>query len=154
MVFSFHGVSDLAQLIGMAVAPVFLLAGIAGFLNVMSARLGRIIDRARIVEVRVSRVSGEQRSISEREMVSLWRRVDIIHLSIALCTCAGLLVCALIAALFIAALWQLSADGVIVGLFVLALVLLIFSLLCLLNEIRLATRSLRAGFEYAEERSS
>lgn len=79
---------------------------------------------------------------------------DIIHLSIALCTCAGLLVCALIAALFIAALWQLSADGLIVGLFVLALVLLIFSLLCLLNEIRLATRSLRAGFEYAEERSS
>jgi sterol desaturase/sphingolipid hydroxylase (fatty acid hydroxylase superfamily) len=154
MVFSFHGVSDLAQLIGMAVAPVFLLAGIAGFLNVMSARLGRIIDRARIVEVRVSRVSGEQRTISEREMVSLWRRVDIIHLSIALCAGAGLLVCALIAALFIAALWQLSADGLIVGLFVLALVLLIFSLLCLLNEIRLATRSLRAGFEYAEERSS
>ena len=148
--FSFHGVSDLAQIIGMAVAPVFLLAGIAGFLNVMSSRLGRIIDRARIVEVRVARVSGEHKAISQREMTFLWRRVDIINLAIALCSGAGLLVCALIAAIFIAALWQLNADVVIVGLFVLALVLLIFSLLCLLNEIRIATRSLRAGFEYAE----
>ncbi len=148
--FSYHGVTDLAQIIGMAVAPVFLLAGIAGFLNVMSARLGRIIDRARVVEVRVARVSGDKRVISEREMTSLWRRVDIIQYSIALCATAGLLVCALIAAIFIAALWQLSADTLIVGLFVLALVLLIFSLLGLLNEIRLATRSLRAGFEYSE----
>ena len=41
--------SDLAQIISLAVAPVFLLAGIAGFLNVMSGRLGRIIDRARVV---------------------------------------------------------------------------------------------------------
>ena len=41
----------LARVIQLAVAPVFLLAGIAGILGVLSTRLGRIIDRARVVEV-------------------------------------------------------------------------------------------------------
>ena len=44
--------TDLAMIIQLSVAPVFLLAGIAGFLNVMSGRLGRIVDRARVVEQR------------------------------------------------------------------------------------------------------
>ncbi len=46
-------VTDLAQVIQIVVAPVFMLTGIAGFLNVMSGRLGRIVDRARIMELRV-----------------------------------------------------------------------------------------------------
>ncbi|MEP0495803.1 MAG: DUF2721 domain-containing protein, partial [Paraglaciecola sp.] len=41
-------VPDIAEIIQLAVAPVFMLTGIAGFLNVMSGRLGRIVDRARI----------------------------------------------------------------------------------------------------------
>ena len=47
-------ISDLAQVIQIVVAPVFMLTGIAGFLNVMSGRLGRIVDRARIIERRVA----------------------------------------------------------------------------------------------------
>ena len=43
-------VADLAGVIQLAVAPVFLLAGIAGFLSVMSGRLGRVVDRARVVQ--------------------------------------------------------------------------------------------------------
>mgnify|MGYP006114010861 FL=1 len=46
-------VTDLAQVIQIVVAPIFMLTGIAGFLNVMSGRLGRIVDRARIMERRV-----------------------------------------------------------------------------------------------------
>ena len=45
-------VNDLAQVIQIVVAPIFMLTGIAGFLNVMSGRLGRIVDRARIMERR------------------------------------------------------------------------------------------------------
>ena len=33
-------VTDLAQVIQIVVAPIFMLTGIAGFLNVMSGRLG------------------------------------------------------------------------------------------------------------------
>ena len=40
-------VSDLAKAIQLALAPVFLLTGIAALLSVMTGRLARIIDRGR-----------------------------------------------------------------------------------------------------------
>jgi hypothetical protein len=39
-----------AHAIELAVAPVFLLTGIGAMLTVMTNRLGRVIDRARVLE--------------------------------------------------------------------------------------------------------
>jgi Protein of unknown function (DUF2721). len=47
-------VSDIAHVIQLSVAPVFLLAGISGFLSVLSIRLSRIVDRARLLEDRLA----------------------------------------------------------------------------------------------------
>lgn len=140
--------TDLAMIIQLSVAPVFLLAGIAGFLNVMSGRLGRIVDRARVVEVRESQLSDPKlRAIAHRELIVLWRRVSIINWSIGFCTAAGLLVCSLIVSLFVGGFWQLNIVGWIVGFYVLALVLLIVALTYFLKEVQLATRTLRIGRE-------
>ncbi len=140
--------TDLAMIIQLSVAPVFLLAGVAGFLNVMSGRLGRIVDRARVVEVRESRLNDPQlRAVAHRELVVLWRRVNIINWSIGFCTAAGLMVCTLIVSLFIGGFWRLNIGSWIVGFFVLALVLLIVSLMYFLKEVQLATRTLRIGKE-------
>ena len=46
-------IETIATVIQLAVAPVFLLAGIAGLLNVLSIRLGRVVDRVRVVETRL-----------------------------------------------------------------------------------------------------
>lgn len=141
-------VTDLAMIIELAVAPVFLLAGVAGFLNVMSGRLGRIVDRARVVEVRESRLSdSKQRAIAHKELVVLWRRVNIINWSIGFCTAAGLLVCTLIVSLFVGGFWGFNIGGLIVGFFVLAMVLLIIALTYFLKEVQLAIRTLRIGRE-------
>ncbi len=43
-------VSTIAHLIQLAIAPVFLLAGIAGLLNVLASRLARVVDRGRSLE--------------------------------------------------------------------------------------------------------
>ena len=43
---SLSHVTTLAQVIQLAVAPVFLLAGVGATLNVLASRIGRIIDRA------------------------------------------------------------------------------------------------------------
>ena len=48
-----------AHAIELAVAPVFLLTGIAAILAVMMNRLGRIIDRARVLEDRLDNASPE-----------------------------------------------------------------------------------------------
>jgi hypothetical protein len=144
--------TDLAMIIQLAVAPVFLLAGVAGFLNVMSGRLGRIVDRARVVEVREAQlIDPVHRSFAHRELAILWRRVNIINWSIGFCTASGLLVCTLIVSLFVGGFWRLNIGGLIVGFFVLALVLLIISLTFFLKEVQLATRTLRIGKEHPLE---
>lgn len=141
-------VVDLAHIISLAVAPVFLLAGIAGFLNVMSGRLGRIIDRARVVGALCSRLHApEQQDTARRELRILWRRVSVTHQSIALCTCSALLVCAVIVGLFVEGFWSLDIGIFIVIVFIMALMFLIVSLLLFLTEIQLATRTLRMGQE-------
>ena len=45
---------DVSHAIQLALAPVFLLTGIAGMLNVMAGRLARIIDRGRQLTERSS----------------------------------------------------------------------------------------------------
>ncbi len=46
-------IANLAQVIQLAVAPVFLLAGVGTTLNALATRVGRIIDRARTMEDRL-----------------------------------------------------------------------------------------------------
>ncbi|MBA4072961.1 MAG: hypothetical protein C0497_14150 [Gemmatimonas sp.] len=43
-------IATIAHVIQLSVAPVFLLTGIAGLLNVLTGRLARVIDRARVIE--------------------------------------------------------------------------------------------------------
>jgi hypothetical protein len=144
---------SLAQVIQLAVAPVFLLAGIAGLLGVLSTRLGRIIDRARVIERRVPRAKREeQRQLLNAETASLWQRIDLINWAIRLCVTAALLICLVIVTLFVGALLRPQDFNVailIASLFVLAMLLLIAGLVFLLREIHAATRQMRAGVESA-----
>ncbi len=141
----------LASIIQIAVAPVFLLAGIAGFLNVMSGRLGRIVDRARVVERRVTTLtdSGKLERAS-RELRTLWRRVTIINWSIGMCTASALMVCVVVVGLFAGDFWSVHIETFVVVTFVLAMLLLIAALLLFIKEVQLATRVLVAGQEYTD----
>lgn len=141
-------VPDIAEIIQLAVAPVFMLTGIAGFLNVMSGRLGRIVDRARIMERRVHTIKNPEFLMqSERELANLWRRITIINRSIGLCTASALFVCTMVTCLFLGDFLIIDMSELILSLFVLALFLLIFALLMFLKEVQLATRTLQSGKE-------
>jgi hypothetical protein len=54
-------VTAIAHVIQLAVAPVFLLTGVGAVLAVLTQRLARIIDRARVLEERLPVVSEEAR---------------------------------------------------------------------------------------------
>ena len=135
--------TSIAHLIQLAVAPVFLLAGIAGFLSVMSGRIGRIIDRERVISRRLAKLDDEENlQVARREHKVLKRRAHITNLAIGLCTSSALVVCTLITSLFVGDLFKLQMEVLVIGLFVLALLLLIAALLLFLREIQLATRTL------------
>ncbi|MGB5323941.1 MAG: DUF2721 domain-containing protein [Pseudomonadales bacterium] len=141
----FGDTSDIAHIIQLAVAPVFLLAGIAGFLNVMSGRLGRIIDRERVIRRRLQGIEDAQRRNNAlREHKVLMRRARAANRAIALCTGSALVVCALIATLFVDDMLNLGFEQLVAAQFIIALLLLIIALLLFLTEIHLATRILKS----------
>ena len=139
--------NDLFQIIELSIAPVFLLTGIGGILNVMSGRLGRVVDRARVVEDALPKMNADQSKLAQSELKVLWRRIGLSNWSIWLCTFSGLLVCVLVMSLFGASLTPFPLEMVVESLFVAALLMLIASLSTFLLEIRLATKTLRSGKE-------
>ncbi len=139
--------TDIAHTIQLAVAPVFLLTGIAAFLGVLSNRLGRITDRARILERRLPLVSEEHKEILQTELASLWKRVNMVHQSILLCTSSALLICLVVITLFAEDFSPINLQVPIALIFVAAMLMLVAGLLYFLREINKATRSMRAGLE-------
>ena len=137
--------ADIGHAIQLAIAPVFLLTGVAAFLNVLTNRLARIIDRARVLEAMLGHVSEQQRAEAERELGALSRRARLINRSIGMATICALLVCTVVALLFANALLDVDI-GVVVGLaFVGTMLALIAALVSFLHEVFLATRHLRIG---------
>jgi hypothetical protein len=142
---SLSHVASLAQVIQLAVAPVFLLAGVGATLNVLAGRIGRIIDRARVMEERLATSEGDTaRDLHERLNV-LSRRATLINRAIALCVLSGLLVSLVVAALFITSSLRIDLAAPIAVAFVMALLSLAASLLMFLREVFLATASLSFG---------
>jgi hypothetical protein len=147
-------IKALASVIQLAVAPVFLLAGIAGLLNVLSSRLARIVDRARVIERRIPQAKSEkQRHLLHGETATLWTRIALINWAIRLCVTSALTVCVVIVALFVGDFVAINIAALIAILFVVAMLLIIVGLVFLLREISIATKNMRAGMELALEDS-
>jgi hypothetical protein len=131
-------IAEIARVIQLSVAPVFLLTGVSALLGVLSTRLGRTIDRARTLETSAS-------GHVLQDLTVLSRRAKLIYRAILLATTCALLVCFVIAALFISAFVRFPVSAVVAVLFVAAMAALIASLLHFLREVFLATRVLRIG---------
>lgn len=140
-------VDSVAHNIQLALGPVFLLTGIASILNVLTNRLGRVIDRARRLEREVAGYDPDARSRAAVELRVLGRRTAAAHWAIGLCTASALFVCVVVALLFVDNFVQFSAGPVVAGLFIAAMVLLITGLLLFLFEVQIAMKSVRIRSE-------
>jgi len=135
----FFQVTDISSAIQLAVAPVFLLAGISGDLNVMTHRLGRIVDRGRFLKDKKAVCDEAERILVNSELKSLTQRATLTNWAISLSTCCALLICLVIVVLFIGAVMNLEVGIFIAFLFVIAMLCLILALVLYLKEISLST---------------
>ena len=133
-------ISDIGHIIQLSIAPVFLLTGVATKLSVLTNRLARIIDRTRVLEERLR--SGPNAEYSD-ELEVLYTRSHLINYAITSSTACGLLICLIIAMLFLSDVTDLPLAQVIAGFFVLAMISLISSFVNLLREIFIAARTMR-----------
>ncbi|OGS98258.1 MAG: hypothetical protein A3K04_09980 [Gallionellales bacterium RBG_16_56_9] len=135
-------IGDIGNIIQLAIAPVFLLTGVGTNLMVLTNRLSRIIDRSRIVEGKIHEGNQAEQLDGRAELEVLYRRAHLTSRAVTLSTACGLLICLVIAALFVGDLLKLQLSRFIAGLFILAMLALIGSFLYLLREILIATRTM------------
>jgi hypothetical protein len=146
-------VSTISHVIQLAVAPVFLLSGIGAMLAVMTNRLSRIIDRARVLESRLEHATPEESGRLQEDLVTLRQRARLIGPAITLCTGTALLICMVIAVLFLSAFFNFDAGVIVAILFILSMLAFFLGLLWFLREIFVATRNLRIGSRHVHPRS-
>ena len=143
-------ISSIAQTIQLAIAPVFLLAGIGAILNVLAGRLARVVDRSRVLEALHASSSGEehQRYVVELRIVD--KRIRLVNAAIALIVSSAIVVCVLVALLFITQLAALPFRVAVAIAFVLGMAFLIAGLVLFLIEINVALNYLRVREELLE----
>ena len=129
-----ENLTTVAHVIQLAVAPVFLLTGIGAILSVLTGRLGRLVDRFRVLTETVEQLPPNQ----ARELTILNVRARWVHWAITLCTASALFVAIVIAALFMGAVIDLNPSRVVSILFIIAMASLIIGLGCFLREISLS----------------
>lgn len=124
---------------------MFLLTGVGAILSVLVNRLGRVVDRFRVLDSNLPHAHEGALVTTQIEMTILERRARFIHWAIGLCTGCALLVCILIATLFVSSITEAEMGNIIAALFVTAMLLLVVGLLCFLREIALATGSIHVA---------
>jgi hypothetical protein len=136
---------SIAHVIQLAVAPVFLLAGIGAMLGVLSNRLARVVDRARALESKVSPEEEWRAQLLRQGLANFARRARLISWAISLFIGSAILVGGLVVTLFVSSLANLNLGGVVAAMFIGAMLAFISGLLVFLREIYLATSQLRIG---------
>ena len=144
------GVFEVAQIIQLAVAPVFLLAGVGAFLNVCAGRLARIVDRARELEPRILESRGNEHDRLIAELRVLDRRTALVSQAIFLSVLSALMICAVVVLLFAASLTGAHFGTAVALLFIASMIAIGAGFAVFLVETRVGARSVRIRSELLE----
>jgi len=140
-------VNTVAEIVRLAVAPVFLLSGIGAFLNVCANRLSRIVDRTRVIEPLLLKSRGGEHDRWLREMRVLDRRMVLVGWATSLTVLSGVLICVVVALLFAASLTHSAFARAIALLFIGSMVAIGAAFTVFLIETRVASRAIRVRSE-------
>ena len=138
--------AHVALLIQQALGPVFLISGVGITLSMLTARLARIVDRARTLEDRREATTDEKRIAEiDQDLRYIVRRTRYINGAIILSTLSAFFTALVVTLLFASAFLPLNVGAAIAIMFVCSMLGLVSSFALFLIEVRLATRSLRIG---------
>ena len=131
---------DVGHVIQLAIAPVFMLTAVGTLINVLSTRLARIVDRARVLHERI-RLKPSRAPTVDVELDTLFRRRRRINFAITFAVTSALLVCVLIVSAFVGAIFSWNIGVVLALLFIGAMIALVIALVSFLQEIFIAVGS-------------
>jgi len=131
-------IPDITHVIQLAIAPVFLLTAVGTIMTALSNRLGRAVDRRRVLEERLPEMAEDKAKTAGFELDALARRIHAIYLATSLTVLCGLFICLSISLAFLDAFVALNLASAVAVLFVCAMFALIGALIMMLREIYLA----------------
>lgn len=139
----FTSVNSLIPILQVAIGPVILVSGVGLLLLTMTNRLGRVIDRARILaqEQRDNLQADSSRILSQLEILT--RRAELIRRAITLSSVSVLFAALLVITLFFTALFQLETAIFISVLFMICMLSLIASLIYFIQDLNLSLTALK-----------
>ncbi|HWU04596.1 MAG TPA: DUF2721 domain-containing protein [Novosphingobium sp.] len=141
----------IAHTIQLALAPVFVLVAIGNIMNILSTRLGRIVDRARQLQKMHGDTSGLEHDLVVREMRGVDRRIQLNSRAIHFLVMAGLSIGTTVAILFVEEVFNYPLERVAAVFFIIAIALLMWGLWLFLLETRVAADLLRIPEDYLEQ---
>jgi len=138
-------IPDITHVIQLAIAPVFLLTAVGTIMNALANRLGRAVDRRRVLEERLPAMAEDMARSAGLELDALAKRIHAIYLATSLTVLCGLFICLSISLAFLDAFVSLNLASAVAVLFVCAMFSLIGALLMMLREIYLAITAPRSA---------
>ena len=140
----------IAQTIQLALAPVFVLVAIGNILNLLSSRLGRVVDRSRHLQERHMATEGSDHDEVVAEIRMIDKRIRLITRAIRLMVISGLFIGTTVAVLFLEELVQLNLQRIAAATFFVAVALLMWALVLFLRETQVSAQQLRIPRMYLE----
>ena len=145
-------VSTVAEIVRLALAPVFLLSGIGAFLNVLASRLSRIVDRSREVEPQLLASQGAEHDRWIADLKILDRRMWLINWATGLSVTSAMLTCLVVVLLFAANLIRTHLGTEIAWLFMASMLSIGAAFALFLLETTIAARAVRIRSELLQLR--
>jgi hypothetical protein len=145
-------VNTVAEIVRLALAPVFLLSGIGAFLNVLASRLARIVDRSREIEPRLLGSRGVEHDRWIVDLRILDRRMSLINWATGLSVTSAMLTCLVVVLLFAANLVKTRLGTEIAWLFMVSMLAIGIAFAVFLIETTIAARAVRVRSELLQHK--
>ncbi len=141
-------------MIQLAITPVILITGLGSLLLTMTNRLGRIVDRTRILAGQARGAAGDERERAhiEAQLKIVYRRAGLVRRAVTMATGSMVCSCLLVVAIFAKGATGASIEWFIVALFMTSLGCLLVSLGYFLRDIQLTLSALGLEVDRALKR--
>ena len=141
-------IQDIIPILQLSIAPVILISGIGLLLLSLTNRLGRVIDRIRLLVKEKKDCADEQIvALLNHQIFIMYHRAKIIRFSIAMAGLSVLFAGLLIFFLFVLSLTGINLVSLIILIFSLCMVSLIISTVAFLVDVELNLRALKVEIE-------
>jgi hypothetical protein len=130
--------SQLVMVLQQAVGPVVVISGVGLLLLTMTNRLGRIVDRSRLLAHQARTADGEAEEAAHIQLRILGRRAQFVRWAILLAGICVLFIALVIITLFITALLGAEVAWLVAAFFIISMLCLVSSLVFFVRDINVS----------------